>query len=422
MTTPNPGSLPSYGESGPEGAAGSQPPQGQPAPQGQSASQTTPGGYPAYPAHPNGPQGDTSSTSRSSSPGGTDQPFTAAQPGYTQPSYMGQSSLGDQYAQFDVNTAASMAGSDALRYHGQQLADGLYGDGTQPHPINDPAANGWTHTKGTGRLRLGETISWAFKAFAANPRTMLIIGVVAAILNALSSSSAAPPFAGILAGLAMLFIAPVFVSAALQQTLVRKFSKMQTPAYGKTLGLVFILAFLTFIAMMIVITIGSIAAVSSVDLESLPTDPDMMMTDPFMMGEFGRIFGITFGVTLLISLLLAPFVIYPLFYAADNNRTFGYALGEGIKAGARNYLPTLGLAAVLLVINLLGAAPAILALTAAIPPVVGSIITAIVGILLTPFTLLAIAHAYRQVSGGPVPHEAAAAPATPTTATDAPAL
>lgn len=365
MTTPNPGSLPSYGESGPEGAAGSQPPQGQPAPQGQS-------------------------------------------------------SLGDQYAQFDVNTAASMAGSDALRYHGQQLADGLYGDGTQPHPINDPAANGWTHTKGTGRLRLGEAISWAFKAFAANPRTMLIIGVVAAILNALSSSAAAPPLAGILAGLVMLFIAPVFVSAALQQTLVRKFSKMQTPAYGKTLGLVFILAFLTFIAMMIVITIGSIAAVSSVDLESLPTDPDMMMTDPFMMGEFGRIFGITFGVTLLISLLLAPFIIYPLFYAADNNRTFGYALGEGIKAGARNYLPTLGLAAVLLVINLLGAAPAILALTAAIPPVVGSIITAIVGILLTPFTLLAIAHAYRQVSGGPVPHEAAAAPATPTT--DAPAL
>lgn len=370
MTTPNPGSLPSYGEHGPEGMQNPN-------------SQDTPGGYPAYPA---------------------------------------QSSLGDQYAQFEVNTAASMAGSNALRYHGQQLADGLYGNGTEPHPINDPAANGWMHTKGTGRLRIGEALSWAFKAFVANPKPMLIIGVVTAVLNGLSSSPTSPPLAGILAGLAMLFIMPVLISAVLQQTLVRTFSKMQAPAYGKTIGLLLLLTLIGSIAMTIVITIGALAAASTIDVDSIPNDPDMMLEDPFMIGEFGRIFGIILGIAFVIGLLLAPFVLYPLFYAADNNRTFGYALGEGIKAGARNYLPTLGLAAILFVINALGAAPAILALSATIPPILGTIITAVVSVVLTPFSLLVGAHAYRQVSGGPVPHEVSGAQATPTTTTDTPAV
>ena len=141
-----------------------------------------------------------------------------------------------------------------------------------------------------------------------------------------------------------------------------------------------------------------------------------------MIGEFGRVFGITLGIALVVGLLLAPLVIYQLFYAADNNRTFGYALGEGIKAGARNYLPTLGLAAILFVINALVAVPAILALSAAIPPLLGTIIAAVASVVLTPFNLLAVAHAYRQVSGGPVPHEVSGAQATPTTTTDTPAV
>ena len=368
MTTPNPGSLPSYGEHGPEGTQSPNP-------------QDTPSGYPAYPA---------------------------------------QSSLGDQYAQFEVNTAASMAGSNALRYHGQQLADGLYGNGTEPHPINDPVVNGWMHTKGTGRLRIGEAISWAFKAFVANPKPMLIIGVVTAVLNVLSSSPTSPPLVGILAGLAMLFIMPVLVSAVLQQTLVRTFSKMQAPAYGKTIGLLLLLTLIGSIAMTIVITIGALA--STIDVDSLPNDPDMMLEDPFMIGEFGRVFGITLGLAFVAGLLLAPFVLYPLSYAADNNRTFGYALGEGIKAGARNYLPTLGLAAILLVTNALVAVPTILALSAAIPMVLGTVIAAVASVVVTPFSLLAVAHAYRQVSGGPVPHEVSGAQATATTTTDTPAV
>ena len=54
----------------------------------------------------------------------------------------------------------------------------------------------------------------------------------------------------------------------------------------------------------------------------------------------------------LVLLLLLPFVTYQMFYAADNNGGFGHAFGQAWKAGARNWLPTVGL---LLFCFLLGA-------------------------------------------------------------------
>lgn len=96
------------------------------------------------------------------------------------------------------------------------------------------------------------------------------------------------------------------------------------------------------------------------------------------------------GVIMLVALLVAPFFAMQTFYAADNAGSFGEAMKAGFAAGKRNYLPLLGLS---LLNGLLIGFGSLLAF-------VGLIVTA-------PVVILAMAHAYRQISGGPVPSESA---------------
>ena len=382
MNASNPEGSEPRRESGPQEATNAHlSPQGPPAAGQQVTSPHASSGYPVYPAYPN------------------------------------NSSSGNQSAQFGESTAVTEAGGNALRYHGQQLADGLYGDGTELHPINNPAANGWMHTKGTGRLRIGEALSWPLKAFAANPGTLFIMGVVYAAIGFLPSNPSFPLFAAFVVMAASLLITPVIFSVVLEQTLVREFTSVKAPAYGKTLGMFLILAFIWGGTLGVVGGIGSIIGFASIDISALPDDPETIMSDPALLEDITRrMMGVTFGVVGIVGLLLAPLLIFPVFYAADNNRTFGYAFGEGIKAGARNYLTSLGFTACLMGLYLIGAAPMIFALTGSVSPIVGSFIGGILNIFIAPYALLAVAHAYRQVSGGPVPHHVEAAAVTTTEA------
>ncbi|MCP1388331.1 hypothetical protein M5J20_09050 [Corynebacterium sp. TA-R-1] len=380
MTNPNQGGYPPYGED-------PQPEQPNAPGAGNEA-----GGSSRYPSYPNYP-----------SYGGDG--YGAPAPGAPQPNY------GDQpadYSQFEVNSAASMAGANALRYHGMQLTDGFYGDGTQPHPLNDPQANGWAHRKGTGKLRIGEAIAWAFKAYGKNPALWLIIGAITAVLSVLSSISSLP-FIGGLAGIASLLLWPVFAAAALQQTLVVKLKSPSAPAYGKTLGVGAVIMVMATIAATILGIITFMFAFASIDIDpaALPQQPEEIFQDEALLGTLARSFGLAFGAIMLVVLLLVPFIVFPIYYAADNNGGFGTAFGQGMKAGARNYLPTLGLAIFGGLLNLVAGAPAFLTIAGVLGTVIGGLLSVVLMTLAAPIGLLMVAHAYRQVSGGPVPYDTA---------------
>ena len=112
-------------------------------------------GFEPYPQHPQGshPENDGGYPSYDSYADPADAGNYADQAGNYQNGY-------SDYSAFEVNSAASMAGNTALRFHGQQLTDNVPGDGVSPHPINDPANNGWSHVKGTGKLNILEAIGW----------------------------------------------------------------------------------------------------------------------------------------------------------------------------------------------------------------------------------------------------------------------
>ena len=88
----------------------------------------------------------------------------------------------------------------------------------------------------------------------------------------------------------------------------------------------------------------------------------------------------------ILFLATLPFFCLQVWYAADNGADFGGCIVRGFQAAKRNYLPLLGLIVVSFLIVVLGAA------------VVG------VGLIVAvPVFFLTWAHAYRQISGGPVP-------------------
>ncbi|QYH19043.1 hypothetical protein JKI95_07045 [Corynebacterium aquatimens] len=340
---------------------------------------------------------------------GDAEPTAPGAPNYGEPAYPSYPNQPADYSQFEVNSAAGAAGATALRYHGQQLTDGYYGDGQMPHPINDPHANGWAHRKGTGKLRLGEAISWSFKAFGKNPKFWLVIGLISAVLSVMSSVATVPGMS-FLSAIASVLLWPVFVAAALQQTLVVKLKSPSTPAYGKSLGVAVLLVFAGSILATILGIITFMFAFASIDLDpaALPQQPDDIFGDPELMGTIMSTFGLVTLVILLLVMLLVPFVVYPMYYAADNNGGFGHAIGAGVKAGARSYLPTLGLILFSGLIAILASLPAVLTATGTIGTVVGGLLSLVLTMVAAPISLLLGAHAYRQVSGGPVPYEAAA--------------
>ena len=293
------------------------------------------------------------------------------------------------YDAFEVSTAASMAGASALRFHGQQLTDNAPGDGTSPHPINDPASNGWFHVKGNGKLEIIEALTWGVKAVFANAKLWIPLGVVYTVLTLLGQFL--PGVGSMISMIGMLAFVPWMVGVVLQQTLVKQltYSDAKAPAYGKTLGVAALLGVVAGIVSTILLMVLAFGALTSIDPATLPDNPDNVAPDE-MWNLVRPILG-ALAVTGVIGLLVMPFFTFQAWYAADNNGSFGNAISGGFKAGASNYLRILGFVVLAGLINLVGAA------------------LFFVGLVVTvPGTMLAAAHAYRQISGGPVPKEATA--------------
>ncbi|RUQ11242.1 hypothetical protein D8M31_09925 [Corynebacterium genitalium] len=293
------------------------------------------------------------------------------------------------YDAFEVNTAASMAGASALRFHGQQLTDNAPGDGTSPHPINDPASNGWFHVKGNGKLEIIEALTWGVKAVFANAKLWIPLGVVYTVLTLLGQFL--PGVGSMISMIGMLAFVPWMVGVVLQQTLVKQltYSDAKAPAYGKTLGVAALLGVVAGIVSTILLMVLAFGALTSIDPATLPDNPDNVSPDE-MWNLVRPILG-ALAVTGVIGLLVMPFFTFQAWYAADNNGSFGNAISGGFRAGASNYLKILGFVVLAGLINLVGAA------------------LFFVGLVVTvPGTMLAAAHAYRQISGGPVPKEATA--------------
>lgn len=333
------------------------------------------GGYEPYPEHPEGSHPENGT-------GGTGD-RAGDYPAYSSPN------TESTYDAFEVNSAASMAGASALRFHGQQLTDNAPGDGVSPHPINDPASNGWFHVKGTGKLEVMEALSWGGKALFANAKLWIPLGVAYTVLAVLGLFLPGPGAA--IGSIGMLLLAPWMVGVALQQTLVKQFTynDAKAPAYGKTLGVTALLGVLAFIVSMILLMVLAFGALTTIDPTTLPDNPENL-TPEEMWNLVRPILG-ALAVTGVIGLLVLPFFTFQAWYAADNNGSFGNAISAGFKAGASNYLKILGFVVLAGLINLVGAA------------------LFFVGLVVTlPGTMLAAAHAYRQISGGPVPKEATA--------------
>ena len=293
------------------------------------------------------------------------------------------------YDAFEVNTAASMAGASALRFHGQQLTDNAPGDGTSPHPINDPASNGWFHVKGNGKLEIIEALTWGVKAVFANAKLWIPLGVVYTVLTLLGQFL--PGVGSMISMIGMLAFVPWMVGVVLQQTLVKQlaYNDAKAPAYGKTLGVAALLGVVAGIVSTILLMVLAFGALTSIDPATLPDNPDNVAPEE-MWNLVRPILG-ALAVTGVIGLLVMPFFTFQAWYAADNNGSFGNAISGGFRAGASNYLKILGFVVLAGLINLVGAA------------------LFFVGLVVTvPGTMLAAAHAYRQISGGPVPKEATA--------------
>lgn len=325
------------------------------------------GGYEPYPEHPRG-----------SHPENDPYPYPS------QKQYPSQNQYPTGYDAFEVNTAASAAGAGALRFHGQQLTDNVPGDGLSPHPINDPASNGWFHVKGDGKVHVFDALGWGFKAEFGNAKLWIPLGIIYALLVIAPMTA---PAIGVLTPIATLLFVPWLTGVALQQTLARTvtYSDAKAPAYGKTLGVAVVLGLLLSVVMTILIMLLAAGALSTIDLDSLP-DPNNVDEDPEAAWDFLRPLLGAFAVAGVVSMLAGPFFVMQTWYAADNNGSFGDAFAAGFKAGASNYLPLLGLFVLLILLNLLGALLFCLGL-----------------IVTVPASLLALAYAYRELSGGPLP-------------------
>lgn len=337
------------------------------------------GGFEPYPEHPEGSHPENGS--------GSYHPGTNP----NNPTNYGAQQQPDQgYAAFEVNSAASMAGSSALRFHGQQLTDNQPGDGVSPHPINDPASNGWHHVKGTGKLQVMEALSWGVRAMMANAKLWIPVGIAYTVLIVLTQFMPGP--VSLMTTIATFLFVPWLLGVALQQTLVKRvtYNDAKAPAYGKTIGMTALLGFVGGAALFILMGVLAFGALSTVDPSAVP-DPNAPDADPAEMWEFIRPILGALLVTFVVSALVAPFFLFQPYYAADNNGSFGDAFREGLKAGKSNYLPILGLGVLLVLLNIAGGALFFLGL-----------------IFSLPVTFLAVAHAYRQISGGPVPKEAVA--------------
>ena len=313
------------------------------------------------------------------------QPYGYGGDGYASPGYYGA----DGYA---AAQQGAYPGEGALAYHGTRLVDGTYGDGMQPHPVNDPATNGWYHHKGTGKMNAMQAWGFGFRATFANPKVWITYGLV--MVFGLGLLSLLVPLLGNLASFALLFLYPVLYSFALMSTLKKRwnFTGFSAPRYGVTLGtliatgaIAVLIGIVVFFLSMMLFGDSLAATLDGLDLpdtENLSDeDMDAMLA---VLGPVAKIIGLTS----LVMFFVGPLFVFPAWYAADNAADFSGSIGEGFSAGARNYGQLLLFSLISLVVS-----------------VVGLLIFGLGLIVVAPASLLATAFAYRQVSGGPVPTE-----------------
>lgn len=325
------------------------------------------------------------------------------------PSYSGDHEANQQpeldFGAFDVNASASASGTNALRYHGTQLATyqstGAFGDGVTPHPMNDPAANGWYHTTGTGKLRVFESLGWGFKTAYGNAGTWLVLGFLYALAMTLGTIvNMNEGVVGLLQVVAF-FALPVLIAAALQQTLVQDFSLKDISAknYGRTLGMIVVIGLLAMVILIPLLILFGVLMFAFADLtEIMGGSSGMEFSSGWTVG-----FAVFTVLMLLVSLLVAPFFGMQVFFAADNDGTFGDAFKSGFAVAKRNYGKMLGM---YLLVGLLTGGMSVYQNEPSWLGVIGLVW----GTLLAPPALLAMAYAYRQVSGGPVPKAEVAQP------------
>ena len=273
-----------------------------------------------------------------------------------------------------------------------------------PH-ANTPAAYGYSHIKGTGKPRTLEAIRWALSAYWANPRVWLCVGLVVAVLHLLSRIALSNPVTLVvydsLIAVARLVLEPLFVSVALQQTLSKGVHKLRAPKYVPALGVLvanrLIVAVLGFVAAFVVsFMVGFVTAAGSGALLVDPGDPMSGLTLTTRL-----------RITEVTNWLVMPFALYAVYFAADNAGDFKFSLIQGIKEGARTYPRTLLLALFNTVIGLLTLLPFRLVAQVDLDRGAAFVLSFFITLLLLPLTYLATAHAYRHVSGGPVPRTAA---------------
>src|SRR5699024_3612515 len=122
------------------------------------------------------------------------------------------------------------------------------------------------------------------------------------------------------------------------------------------------------------------------DLDSAATNDTAEMEA--LAAEMGSFFGLI-SLLMLATLFLTRLYQLMVWYAADGRGGIGQAIVQGIKAGASNYLRLVGFNIVVSIIMMFFI-----------------IVTLSLGTIITfPMYLLAQAHAYRQIAGGPLPDD-----------------
>lgn len=199
------------------------------------------------------------------------------------------------------------------------------------------------------------------------------------------------PFVSILA-------VPALLCVAVQQTVEPDmgFKDARFPGLGRVA--VFTVAFGVIIMMFVGVWLAVSFFAAMIDYS--PTGPP---PPPRPWYEQPAVYAISIG--LVVLLVLVALCTFVLTYAADGRWNTGESLGKGLSAGMKN-LDKCVLAIVPLVVAEFQQLAALLSVNPGLSYLDGRV-AALCGVLVLAPTCLAVAHGYRQVSGGPVPGEAA---------------
>ena len=243
-------------------------------------------------------------------------------------------------------------------------------------PYQPGATDGVSWKNYSGTLRMGETLSYGFKATFAKPVAWLLIGTLGTILLFVGSLSAAMILFSILEGdelstTALLVCGILVVISGLPYPLVTKLALNQMDT-----GL------LQFKAAVSNLRVWGAAGVYVV-VSAMFMAVLLAVVDPEVDSQFAEL--------LIYLLTAAAFIVTPFiqnicFYLVDTNRSLGSCLSESFAVGKRNYFQLIVLN---VLINLL--------LQAGLSMLIFGAVVAV------PVGILAYAHAYQQISRGYLP-------------------